>query len=175
MRRVLLRRRKDPEGSPAGLIGPDAMEVLPRRVKAGEMWVETLAVTGYPREVRPGWLQPLLSYAGPADVAVHVDPYPAGIASDRLRRHLARLESTRLDEKRSRLPDPALEAAVEDAADLAGRLARGEDRLFRVGLYISVRAFTPDELDAEVGRVRALTSSMLLDFRPVTFRALEGS
>lgn len=160
---------------PAGLIGPDAVEIFPRRIRCGDQWLQTLCVTGYPREVKPGWLQPLLAYPGPVDVAVHVEPYPAEIAADRLKRQLARLESSRrLDEKRQRIPDPTLEAAVSDASDLSSRLAKGEERMFRVGLYLTVRAFSEDELDREVKKLKALCASLLLDTRHATFRALEG-
>jgi type IV secretory pathway VirB4 component len=172
---VRLRPRDSDRKSLGTLLGPDSVEVFPRRVRVGETWCETVVVTGYPRQVKPGWLQPLLSYPGAADVALHVEPFPGQLAADRLRRQLGRLESTRrIDQQHSKLPDPVLEAAVEDTSDLAGRLARGEDRLFRVGLHLTVRADSEDTLDKEIGAVRALASSMLLDARPVTFRALEG-
>jgi hypothetical protein len=57
---------------PAGLPGPDALEVGARILRAGGVLHQTLAVTGYPREVGPGWLQPLLDHPGPIDVTVHV-------------------------------------------------------------------------------------------------------
>ena len=171
---TILSRKREPT-LPGTLLGPDSAEVFPRRVKVGDTWCETIAVTGYPRQVNPGWLQPLLSYPGAADLALHVDPFPSHLAADRLRRQLARLESTRrIDQQHSRLADPTLEAAVEDTTDLAGRLARGEDRLFRVGLYVTVRAESQEALDKEVASVRSLASSMLLDTRPVTFRTLQG-
>jgi len=161
--------------APAGLIGPDSIEVRPRRLVAGQTWCETLAVTGYPREVAPGWLTPLLSYPGPIDVALHVDPVPGDEAARHLRRQLARLESTRrIEAKKERLTDPELEAAASDAADLAGTIARGEGRLFRVGLYVTVRAQSEESLEAEVRRVRSLCASMLLETRAVTFRAPQG-
>lgn len=172
-----LRLRRNRSGSPtqAALIGPDAIQVLPRCVQMGDVWCQTLAVTGYPREVVAGWLQPLLAYPGAADVALHVEPVPAVVASQHLRRQLARLESSRrLDARHSKLPDPALEAAVSDVTDLSARLARSEDKLFRVGLYVTVRAASEEALDAEVERLRSLLASLLLDVRPVTFRALEG-
>ena len=56
----LLRRRTTPD-PPAGLLGPDATEVFPRRVRTGETWCETFAVIGYPSEVSPGWLWPLFA------------------------------------------------------------------------------------------------------------------
>lgn len=161
--------------NPAELIGPDSLDVRPRRLQVGDTWCETLAVTGYPREVSPGWLQPLLAYPGAVDVALHVEPLPSELASHRLRHQLARLESSRrLDEKHSKLPDPSLEVAVSDATDLASRLARGEDRLFRVGLYVTVRAHCEEALEEQVSKVRSLAASLLLDARSATFRAFEG-
>ena len=170
----LLRRKARPT-PPPGVLGPEAMEILPRRLRAGDTWSETFAVTGYPREVSPGWLAPLLAYPGPVDVALYVEPVQNSEAARHLRRQLARFESTRrIEAKRERLGDPELEAAAQDAAELAGALARGEGRLFRVGLYVTVRAATEDALEREVHRVRSLCASLLLDTRPVTFRALQG-
>jgi type IV secretory pathway VirB4 component len=151
------------------------MEVFPRRLRAGETWCETFAVLGYPREVAPGWLSPLLAYPGPVDVALHVEPVPNDEAVRHLRRQLARFESTRrIEAKQERLADPEMETAAQDATELAGQLARGEGRLFRVGLYVTVRAPSEEALEREVHRVRAVCASLLLDARPVTFRASQG-
>jgi type IV secretory pathway VirB4 component len=160
---------------PVGLPGPDALEVGPRTLQAGGVLHQTLAVTGYPREVGPGWLQPLLDHPGPIDVAVQLEPVAAVVAAERLRRQLARLESSqRLDAAHGRLGDPQLDTATHDAHQLARRLATGEGRLLRVGLYVTVRGHTPAELDHELARVRGLLGSLLLDAHPVTFRALQG-
>ncbi len=157
------------------LLGPDSVEVFARRLKAGEVWHQTLAITGYPREVSPGWLTPLLTYPGRVDVAIHVEPVPNEVAVRGLRRQSARFESTRqIDSTRGKLPDPEIDAAAEDANRLMSGVARGEGRLFKVGLYITVSASTAEALEAEVERVRALCGSMLLDARPLAFRALQG-
>ena len=155
----LTRLRRAAPAPPTGLLGPEAMEVFPRRVRAGETWCETFAVLGYPREVAPGWLAPLLAYPGPVDVALHVEPVPNDEAALHLRRQLARFESTRrIESKQERLADPEMETAAQDAAELAGQLARGEGRLFRVGLYVTVRA--PSELvHREPGPPPALPSA----------------
>jgi type IV secretory pathway VirB4 component len=160
---------------PAGLLGPDALEISPNSLVAGATCCRTFAVTGYPREVGPGWLEPLASYPGNADIALHIHPIPPQVAAQRLRRQLGRLESTRrLDDDHGRLADLEVEAAAEDAHDLARRVARGEGRLYSVGLYVTVRGKDPDEADAEADRVRTLCASLLLDAHPVTFRSLQG-
>jgi type IV secretory pathway VirB4 component len=173
--RLLQRRRRRPARVPVGLPGPQAVQVDARWLRAGDAFHRTLAVTGYPREVTPGWLQPLLDHPGPIDVALHVEPVPTVVAAERLRRQLARLESSqRLDAANGRLDDPQVEAAAHDARQLARRLASGDGRLFRVGLYVTVAGHTHAELHQEVASVQGLLGSLLLDAHPTTFRALQG-
>ncbi len=167
--------RSERAGMPGWLSAPDAVEVGPRWLRVGGTWCRTLAVTGYPHEVGLGWLEPVLAAPGILDVALHVEPIPPLLAADRLRRQLARLESTRrLDTDQGRLADFGAEAAADDAAELARRLARGQGRLFRVGLYVTVRAPSQAELDEQTDAVRALLGSLLLTAHPATFRSLQG-
>src|SRR5437763_5430576 len=155
--------------------GPGAVEVGPRYVRVGDGYASTLGVTGYPTEVGPAWLEPLLAWPGRLDVTLHIEPIPTADAANRLRRQRARLESSRrFDADKGRLGDPATDAAADDAADLADRLARGQSRLFRVGVYLTVHAMTPEELIEAVAEVRSTAASVLLDTHPVTWRQLQG-
>jgi type IV secretory pathway VirB4 component len=159
----------------AATVGPAALEVHPRHVVVGEHYAATFAVVGYPAEVGPAWLEPLLAYPGRIDLAVHIDPVPAPIAAAQLRRQRARFESTRrLDFEKGRLGDPAVDAAADDAADLADRLARGAAKLFRAGVYLTVHARTLDELAEACAQARAAAASTLLDLVPVTWRHHTG-
>ena len=130
---------------------------------------------GYPREVSSGWLGPLLAYPGRLDVSVHVEPIDPVTAAAGLRTRLAKLESGRRHTAdHGRLVDPYVEAATEDAYDLSHRVARGEGKLYRLGLYLTVHAADEHSLTDEVAAVRALAASLLLDARPTTWRALQG-
>jgi type IV secretory pathway VirB4 component len=162
-------------GASRSSIGPPGVELGHDHLRAGERWQRTFAVIGYPREVSLGWLAPLLRAAGELDLSLQIEPVAPAIAADRLRRQRARLESSRrIDRQKGRLADPTLEAAAHDAEELAARLARGEGRLFRPGLYLSVEASSRAELEQRCERVRALCASLLLHFVPATFRPLEG-
>ncbi|WP_084965374.1 VirB4 family type IV secretion system protein [Thermoactinospora rubra] len=160
---------------PTNVPAPAALRVTARSVELPGGVCASFAVSGYPREVGAGWLEPLLTYPGHLDVSLHIEPIPPLVAAQRLRRQLARLESTsRADAEHGRLTDFAAEAAADDAAELAASLARGHGRLFRVGLYLTVHAPDEDSLEAEMQRVRGLAASLLLDAHPTTFRALQG-
>ncbi|MBI0298756.1 ATP-binding protein [Streptomyces sp. PRKS01-29] len=156
-------------------VGPEAVEVHARTLAIGGHLASTLVVTGYPAEVTPGWLAPLLNFPGHLDIAVHIDPVPNPVAAAGLKKQRARLESGRrggLD--KGHLDDPDVEAAAADAAELAYRIARGEGRLFQVGLYMTVHASDEDTLAEQVAAVRAVAESLLMTVAPTTYRALPG-
>lgn len=159
----------------APIPGPDAVRVTPRHLEVGGSHCTSLTVTGYPAEVHAGWLEPLLTYPGRLDVSLHITPIDPTTAATKLRRQRARMESNRRsDYEHGRLLDPEAEAAAQDAADLAYRLARGEGKLFRVGLYLTVYAESERSLEREVAAVRSLAASLLVTTAPTTYRSLEG-
>lgn len=154
---------------------PESVQVAPRYLRLGEMYAASFAVTGFPSEVGPGWLEPLLTYPGRLDVSLHIEPIETQVAAERLRRQRARFESgRRSDFEKGRLADPYAEAAAEDATELAYRLARGEGRLFRVGLYLTVYAGSEKALAEQTSAVKSLASGLLLQMQPTSFRALAG-
>ncbi|MBV9844304.1 MAG: DUF87 domain-containing protein [Kutzneria sp.] len=162
-------------GHRAAAFTPDALSVGARHLEVGNEWVSSFAVTGFPREVHPGWLAPLLTYPGRLDVALHVEPIDPATAAARLKKQLAKLESGRRHTaEHGRLYDPQVEAATEDAYDLSSRVARGEGKLFRVGLYLTIHAPTERALADEVAALRSLSASLLLDAKHTTYRSLQG-
>ena len=159
----------------SSVLGPAGVVNLPRHLQVGDGYASVLIVTGYPAEVGAAWLDPLLAWPGRLDVAVYIDPLTAEAAAGRLRRQRARLESNRrTDTEKGRLLDPAAEAAADDAAELADRIARGQSKLFRLGLYLCVHATSLPELQESVAHVRAVAASVLLDVQPATWRQLQG-
>ena len=156
-------------------LGPASVHTSAGQVRVGDGWVTTLIVTGYPSEVGMAWLEPVLTWPGHLDVAIHIDPIPTDQAISRVRRQRARLESVRrIDAGRGRLDDPLIEASAADAADLGDLIVRGQSRLFSVGIYLSVHARTRADLLEAVAQVRAAAASVLLEVHPATWRQRQG-
>ncbi|MFX0581109.1 PrgI family mobile element protein [Nocardia nepalensis] len=168
-------RRRTDRRSVGAEFAPDSLTIAARHLEVGADHVATLAVTGYPREVHPGWLAPLLTHPGRLELALHIEPVDPVTAAARLRRQLGRLEATRMHNlEHGRLADPQVEVAVEDAHDLSARVARGEGRLSRVGMYLTIHASSAAELAEEVAAVRALAASLLIDTCHVSHRSVQG-
>jgi type IV secretory pathway VirB4 component len=53
-------------------------------------------------------------------------------------------------------------------------VARGEGKLFRVGLYLTIHAASENALADEVAALRSLCASLLLDAKHTTYRSLQG-
>ncbi|WP_439382119.1 VirB4 family type IV secretion system protein [Amycolatopsis lexingtonensis] len=162
-------------GSAAATFTPDSLSIGARHLEIGNEWVASFGVTGYPQEVYPGWLAPLLTYPARLDVSVHIQPVDPATAASGLKKQRARLESSRRHHARhDQLDDPDLDAAADDAADLSRRIARGEGRLFKFGLYLTIHAPDEQALAEEVSALRSLCASLLLDAKPATYRSLQG-
>ena len=69
--------RRAPGAGQDGLPAPPALQIAARHVEIDGDCAATLAVTGYPAEVAPGWLEPLTSYPGRLDIALHIEPVPS--------------------------------------------------------------------------------------------------
>ena len=137
----------------------------------------TLVVIGYPREVWPGWLGPAdrLPRPGRRQRAHHPGrpghrrhpaahaAGPAGVRAPLRRRTRPPARPPRRSRHRGRLP-------------LADRVARGEGRLFHVGLSLTVHAADEPALAARVEQVRALAAGLLwTPAPPPTARCRAGS
>ncbi len=150
----------------ADLIAPAAMEVARDHVRLEQQYSRVLAVTGYPRAVGPGWLDPLLNFADPLEVSLHVAPLDSRHVVSALTRKLVALHSSRtLADRQGRLSDPERETAYEDAERLRDALQRGDERIFSVSLYVQIRASSPDALDALTQRVERTLAGLLAQSR----------
>jgi hypothetical protein len=123
------------------------VEIRPSFLQIDGTFAATLTVSGFPEAVLPGWLEAVTAIPARIDVAVHAEPIAPLQAAARLRKQRARLESgRRRDAERGRLGDPLVEAAAQDAADLAGRIARASAKLFRAAIHIGCVSCAGDSL-----------------------------
>jgi len=135
-------------------------------VRLEHQYVRVLAVTGYPRTVSPGWLNPLLTFAEPLEVSMHLTPLASGPMLSTLSHKLVALHSSRLlADRQGRLSDPERETAYEDVERLRDALQRGVEHVFSVSLYVQVRATSPLALDALTLRVERTLAGMLAHSR----------
>ena len=154
---------------------PDTAVVQLRRMRIGDGWAAVLLLVGYPASLPLGWLEFLVGNHARIETSIHINGLDPATAGSMLQRRRARFESQRMyAANRGKLDDPNVEAAAADAADFAGRIARGESQLHAQAVYVTVHALTTEELDIACARLRAGTAAAMLDLRPASARQLPG-
>jgi type IV secretory pathway VirB4 component len=92
-----------------------------------------------------------------------------------LKRKIGEMEATiESDMKNGIEPDPKVRASLEDAIALREELARGLERFFQFGLYVTLSAKTVDELDKKTNELTSLLASNLLVIKPATLQMEDG-
>src|SRR6266403_900183 len=121
------------------LISPSSVEVDFRYIRIGEMYYTTLFIAGYPRYVSPGWLQSVIDYDHTMNISMFCYPTQSTDVLSDLKRKIAEMQATIAgDEEKGKAPDPTVTAALEDALGLQEELAKGIERFFQFGFYISI-------------------------------------
>lgn len=157
------------------LIAPSSVEVDFRHIRVGDKFFRTFFVVDYPRQVSPNWLSILIDYKETMNTSMFVYPVESKDVLTNLRRKIAEMEATiQSDTEQGLEPDPKIRAALEDAVALREELARGLERFFQFGLYITLVGATPEELDSKTRELSSLLASNLLLIKPATLQMEEG-
>lgn len=157
------------------LVAPSYVEVDFNNIKIDNMYYRTLFVTGYPRYVSPNWLYNLITYDHPLFVSMFVYPTESKTVLDQLKRKIAEMQATiESDIKSGKVVDPTVQVALDDALSLQAELAKGAERFFQFGLYITIPADTKEELDSVAKELDNTLASLLIIAKQATLEQEEG-
>ncbi len=130
------------------LIAPSNLDIHSSYFRLGTKYGRVLYIYGYPRQIYTGWLSPIINIDEVLDASIYIYPVESQVVLNNLRKKVTQLEaSMTINAEKSRVRDPALEAAVSDAEELRDQLQMGAERFFRFGLYVTIYADSLDELN----------------------------
>ncbi len=157
------------------IIAPSSVEVDFRYIRVGDMYYSTLFIAGYPRYVSPGWLESIIDYDHTLDIAMFCYPTSSSDVLADLKRKIAEMQATLAsDAEQGKAADPTVEAALEDALGLQEELAKGIERFFQFGFYISVSAEDTPFLQQTIKELQTALGSLLLTGKLATLQMEEG-
>lgn len=157
------------------LISPSSIEVDFKNIRVGEKFFRTFFVVDYPRQVSPNWLSILIDYKETMNISMFCYPIESKDILGNLRRKISEMEATlQSDAEQGLESEPKLTSSLEDAIALREELARGLERFFQFGLYITIAADTAEQLDTKTKELSSLLASNLLIIKPATLQMEEG-
>ena len=145
------------------VIAPEAIDVEFNHLKIGNYYIQTFFVAGYPRFVSANWLSPLINFNYSLDISMHIFPVDGKTIMDELRRKITEMEAEiQSDLKRGRLPNIDTQVKLEDARILQEQLAKGEERFFQFGLYLTISSPSLEELTTVSKQIQSMLGALLI-------------
>lgn len=157
------------------ILAPSSVEVDFRLIRIGNNLYRTFFTIGYPRYVSTGWLEPLIDFEQKMDISMFIYPMQVDDVLSNLKRKIGEMEATIQDaEENNKAVNPQVEAALSDALALQTELAKGMERFFQFGLYITISADTKKELEDATKKLQSTLASLLLTVKPATLQMEDG-
>ncbi len=159
----------------ADTIAPAALKINSKDIELGEKIARTYYTIAYPRFLSDGWFMPIINLDKVFDVSIYVHPLDTAEALRGFQKKVAEVQSQISDrEQKGLVRDPMLDTAYQDLENLRDQLQQAQEHLFEVGLYITIYANTPDELEKVEGEIRGILDSQLVYTKPALFQQEQG-
>ncbi len=157
------------------LLIPPALEVESNYVRIGDLYVKSLFIIAYPRYLVTGWFSPIINLDQTVDISIFVHPVDTVLALKRLRKKTAQVEA-QLAEKMEKgtVRDPALDMAYQNLEDLRDSLMQATEKLFEVGVYMTIYADNKEELDVVEQKIISFLEGRMIYVKPALFQQAEG-
>ncbi|MDA1292620.1 MAG: ATP-binding protein [bacterium] len=157
------------------LIAPAGMEIHPMELVLNDQYARTLYVYNWPNYIYPNWLSQTINFDAQMDITHFIYPSNNKAIMKMLRKKVAEMRSSiRILEQRGIVRDPSIEAALQDAEELRDLLARGREKLFQFGMYITIYADDPLKLKKLQTDVESLLGGRLVLSKPAFFQMEHG-
>jgi len=176
----LLGKKKIEIGTPQAMglldfIAPPAIKIASDHFLIGEKFAKSYFIFSYPRYLSTGWLAPIINLDIPMDVSIFFHPIDTGLVLKKLRKKVTEVQSEIMEkEEKGLIRDPVLETAYKDIEVLRDRLQTAQERMFRVGLYLTVYADSKKELDKIEGTLRSILESKLVYIKACLYQQEKG-
>lgn len=157
------------------IIAPEAIEVDFTYQKINSTYTRTLFVAGYPRTVPANWLSPLINYPHQINISMFIYPVDVKEVLDNLRRKITEMEAEITSDIRAgKISNINTEVKLEDARSIREQLAKGAERFFQFGLYVTIQAHDKDQLDRVTKNIQSTLGSLLIVSKKATMQMDEG-
>lgn len=157
------------------VLAPSALQIMPREMRLGDRFTRTFFVISYPHVLTDSWFSPIINLDKVFDISIFVHPIDTASILRKFQKKVAEVESQISSrEERGLVRDPELDAAYRNLETLRDQLQQAEERLFEVGLYITIYGKATEELDKTETEVRSILESKSVYIKPALFQQEQG-
>ena len=129
------------------IIAPSALKITPKELNLGEKIVRTFFVISYPRYLGEDWFSQVINLDKVFDISIFIHPLETAKILRSFQKKVAEVQSQiKSREEKGLVRDPMLDTAYQDLENLRDQLQQAQERMFDIGLYISIYGELEEEL-----------------------------
>lgn len=157
------------------VIAPSAIKVTPKGINLGEKVVRSFFVISYPRFLSDSWFAPIINLDKVFDVGIFVEPIETSQVLRTFQKKVAEVQSQiNQREEKGLVRNPMLDTAYQDLENLRDQLQQAQEKLFEVGLYVTIYGDTENELDKIETEIKSILEAKLVYIKPALFQQEQG-
>jgi conjugal transfer ATP-binding protein TraC len=157
------------------IIAPSALKVTPKELNLGEKMLRSFFVISYPRFLSESWFAPIINMDKVFDVSIFVHPIETSKVLRQFQKKVAEVQSQiHTREEKGLVRDPMLDVAYQDLENLRDQLQQAQEKLFDVGLYVTIYADSELELDKTEAEIKSILEAKLVYIKPALFQQEQG-
>ena len=157
------------------VIAPSALKITPREINLGDKIARTFFVMSYPRVLTDSWFAPVINLDRVLDVSIFIHPIDSADILKKFQKKVAEVQSQIMSrEQKGMVRDPILDTAYRDLEQLRDQLQQAQEKLFDVGVYITIYGATVEELDKAESEIKSMLESRLVYVKPALFQQEQG-
>ncbi len=157
------------------VIAPSAIKVTPKGVNLGEKVVRSFFVISYPRFLGENWFSPIINLDKIFDIGIFIEPIETSQVLRTFQKKVAEVQSQiNVREAKGLVRNPMLDTAYQDLENLRDQLQQAQEKLFDVGLYVTIYADNESELDKTESEIKSILEAKLVYIKPAIFQQEQG-
>ncbi|MFA6077882.1 MAG: DUF87 domain-containing protein [Candidatus Paceibacterota bacterium] len=157
------------------IIAPSALKIEPRALNLGDKIARTFFVISYPRVLADNWFSPIINLDKVFDVSIFIHPIETAKILHTFQKKVAEVQSQiHMREEKGMVRDPMLDTAYQDLESLRDSLQQAQEKIFDVGLYLTIYGTTEAELDKIESEIKSILESKMVYVKPALFQQEQG-
>lgn len=157
------------------ILAPAAIEINSGFIKIGDKIAKTYFTMSYPKFLTEGWLAPIINLDKIFDVSVHIAPINTAEIMKEFQKKVAEVQSQiATKEKGGMVRDPELDIAYQNLEQLRDSLQQAQEKMFSVGLYLTIYASNESELFKVENEIRSQLEGQMIYLKPALFQQEQG-
>ncbi len=157
------------------VIAPSALKIDPKSINLGDKIARTFFIISYPRFLTDNWFSPIINLDKIFDISIFIHPIDTSLMLRQFQKKVAEVQSQiNVRESKGMVRDPMLDTAYQDLEELRNNLIQAQEKMFDVGIYITIYADNDFELFKIENEIKSMLESKLIYIKPALFQQEEG-